>query len=326
MLPVGKVNPYELAELIFPQIKSRDEILVEPGIGQDGSVIELEKGVLVLSSDPITGALKNPGWLSVKVNANDVAAMGASPKWYLINLFLPKGSKRSDLKKIVEGVQKGCEEMDISLVGGHTEVTPGLERTLVSGAMIGTAPKNRWVSASDAQAGDKIIITKTAAIEGTYILALDREEVLKKELDESLIQKAQNFRQKISIVTEAITATKSGEVHAMHDVTEGGLLGGLHELADASGKGFSINSNDIPVAEETQEICEYFNIDPFRTISSGTLIICTPLEDSSKIIKSLKKEDIKASEIGEIVDEKEVREMDGEPIEFPEQDELWKVF
>ncbi len=326
-LPIGKVSPYELAELIFPQIKSDDEkVLVEPGIGEDGSVIELGEKALILSSDPITGALKNPGWLSVTINANDIAAMGATPKWYLINLFLPTGSKKSDLKKTVKEVEKGCEELDISLVGGHTEVTPGLERVLISGAMVGVTAKNKWVSSANAEKGDKIIITKSAAIEGTYILASDRSKELEKKFGKKLVKKSQNFRQKISIVTDALTAIESGEIHAMHDPTEGGLIGGMYELADASNVGFSINSEKINVSEETQKICKYFKIDPLKTISSGSLIICAAPKDSELIIDSLEEKGIKATEVGTILEDRKEREMDGEPIDFPEQDELWKIF
>lgn len=326
-LPSGKVSPYELADIIFSNLEIDDErVLVGPGVGLDASVIELDDRVLVLSSDPITGALKDPGWLSVHVNANDVAAMGASPRWFLMSLFLPEGAGLSEVQDVTQMVETACEELDVTLVGGHTEVTPGLNRVLISGAMIGEAPKDRWVSAAMAKPGDHIIFTKTVAVEGTFILASDREDELEEEFGTGLVERAKKFQRKLSVVDDALAAVDAGEVHGMHDPTEGGLVGGLHELADASGVGFSIDSEDIPVAEETSKICEYFKIDPLRTIGSGSLLICVSPKDSENILDAFNEKGISASLIGKILEDEDLRELDGEPLGFPEQDELWKIF
>ncbi len=326
-LPTGKVDAHELAKSIFPQLKQKDKrIKIGPDVGLDASIVELEDRVLALSSDPITGALENPGWLSVHINANDIATMGASPEWFLSTLFLPEGSDRSKIEKIVKNMEEACDDLDISVVGGHTEVTPGLDRVLISGAMVGEAPKDRWISSKGAQPGDRLIFTKTAALEGTFILAMDRKEELAKALGEDLVERSKKFRNKLSVVEDASTALDSGDVHAMHDPTEEGLVGGLHELADASDMGFSITSSKVPVAKETKKICEHFEIDPLRTISSGSLIICVSTEDSEKVVGGLKKKGIPAANIGEILDNSEMREMDEETLEYPEQDEIWKIF
>lgn len=326
-LPTGKVSPYELVDLIFSQLELEDErVLVEPQLGLDASVIELEDRVLVLSSDPITGTLRDPGWLSVHVNANDVATMGASPEWYLMNLFLPEGSEGSKVRSLTSRAEAACEELGASLVGGHTEVTPGLGRVLISGAMVGEASKDRWVSADGAEPEDTIILTKSAGVEGTFILASDREDELVEDFGAEFVERAKRFRERLSVVEEALTAVGAGEVHAMHDPTEGGLAGGLHELADASGVGFSVSSDSISVAEETQNICDYFEIDPLRTIGSGSLLICVPSGESEEIIESLEAKKIPAAKIGEILDDEDVREMDGKELQFPEQDELWRIF
>lgn len=326
-LPTGKVSPYELLELVFPELELDDEkVLVGPDVGLDASVIDFGDNVLVLSSDPITGALKDPGWLSVNVNANDVATMGASPEWFLLTLFMPEGSERSDVKKVMKSAKNASKELNISIVGGHTEVTPGLERILISGAMAGIAPKEKWVSAAEAKPGDEIIFTKTSALEGTFILAMDREERLKTELGSDLVESAKKFRNYLSVVEDALTAVDSGEVHAMHDPTEGGLIGGLYELADAANVGFSIESDKVFVAGETRAICDFYEIDPFKTIGSGSLLICSDPEDSEKIVNSLEEKGIKASIIGEIRKNENKREIDDAPAEFPEQDELWKIF
>lgn len=326
-LPKGKVSPYELIELLFQDLELKDEkVLVEPGVGIDASVIDFGEEVLVLSSDPITGALKDPGWLSVHVNANDVAVMGASPEWFLITLFMPEGSTRSDVKNVMRSARTACKDLNISVVGGHTEVTPGLERVLISGTMAGIAPSDKWVSSSMAEPGDKIIFTKTPALEGTFILATDWERELEKELGSELVERAKKFRNKLSVVEDALTAVESGKVHAMHDPTEGGLLGGLYELAHASNVGFSIDSDKIFIAEETRAICNHFEINPLKTISSGSLLICSDSEDSEKITQSLEEKGIKASIIGEILEKDSKKEIDGTKAEFPEQDELWKIF
>lgn len=326
-LPTGKVSPYELIELLFQDLELKDEkVLVEPDVGIDASVIDFGEEVLVLSSDPITGALKDPGWLSVHVNANDVAVMGASPEWFLITLFMPEGSTRSDVKNVMKSARTACKDLNISVVGGHTEVTPGLERVLISGTMAGIAPSDKWVSSSMAEPGDKIIFTKTPALEGTFILATDWEKKLEKDLGSELVERAKKFRNKLSVVEDALTAVESGNVHAMHDPTEGGLLGGLYELAHASNVGFSIDSDKIFIAEETIAICNHFEINPLKTISSGSLLICSDPEDSEKITQSLEEKGIKASIIGEILEKENKKEIDGTKAEFPEQDELWKIF
>lgn len=326
-LPTGKISPYKLKEILFSLLELKDErVLVGPEVGIDASIVKLEDRVLALSSDPITGALKDPGWLSVHVNANDVATTGATPQWFLMNLFLPEGIKESEIREIFERAKTASEELGISLVGGHTEVTPGLKRVLISGAMIGEAPLDKWVSTDRAKPGDHIIFTKTAAIEGTFLLASNYEEKLSEKLRPGSLDKAKKFLKKISVVEDASTAINSGEVHAMHDPTEGGLVGGLHELADASKVGFSINSDSVTISEITREICDYFNIDPLKTIGSGSLLICCEPEDTKAIIKALEEKDIPASEIGEILEDEKTRLMDGKELDFPKQDELWRIF
>ncbi len=326
-LPTGKVSPYELKELLFEELDLKDEeVLVKPEVGADASVIKLDDGALVLSSDPITGSLKNPGRLSVHVNANDVASMGADPKWFLLTLFMPEDADRSDIKQVMEEARKACEELGISLVGGHTEITPGLERVLISGAMAGMVSKEKWVTSSGAQPGDDIIFTKSPAVEGTFILSEDKESELKENYGEEFVDRCKSYGDKLSVVKEALTAVENGEVHAMHDPTEGGLIGGLYELADASEVGFSIYSDKINISEETKTVCEHFGLDPLRTISSGSLLIVAPSDESEKIVKSIEDQGIEASIIGEIVKEENRREIDGEEAEYPERDELWDVF
>ncbi|MFW5912774.1 MAG: AIR synthase family protein [Candidatus Hadarchaeota archaeon] len=326
-LPTGKVSAYELAKIIFPQLEADDErVLIGPGVGIDSSVIEIEEGVLVLASDPITGALTSPGKLVVNVNANDVACMGASPEWFLLNLFLPEGSEKSDMESIMSQATSACKGLGVTIVGGHTEVTPGLDRTLLSGAMVGVARKDEWVSSAGAKPGDRILLTKSVAIEGTYIMAMDREKELSNSLDSEIVEEAKKFLDRLSVVDEALKAISVGGVNAMHDPTEGGLVGGLHELADASNVGFSIDRDRIPVAYETGKICEYLGIDPLLTIASGSLLISVDPEMADELRKALLESGIEISDIGEILRRSEKRVMNGKKLEYPKQDELWRVF
>lgn len=325
-LPVGKLDPRKLVKLVFPHLRMHDpRVLVGPGLGLDAAVVELRDRVLVLSSDPITGALRDPGWLAVYVNANDVAAMGAQPRWFLANLFAPEGFKELELKHLVKRVARACKELGISLVGGHTEITPGLTRVVISGAMVGEAPKRRFVTSAGAKPGDRIILTKGAAIEGTAILAWDREAELSSALGRELVARAKRFMRRISVVKEALLAAGVG-VTAMHDPTEGGIAGGLHELADASGVGFEVKRGRIPVAPETRAICEYFNIDPLQTISSGSLLITARPRKAQEVLAALKRARVPAAEIGEILSSRATRRLDGQKLKFPAQDHLWRVF
>jgi thiamin-phosphate kinase len=325
-LPTGKVGPRELERFVFPLLRLRDpRVLLGPGVGLDAAVVSYGPRALVLSCDPITGALENLGWLAVNINANDIATLGATPRWFLCTLFLPEKYSGSQLRKLMEEIQGACDELEVSLVGGHTEITPGISRVVISGAMIGEVPKNRLITPAGAKPGDEIIVTKTAAIEGTAILACDRGRELSESLSRRLVIRAKRFLRKISVVREALIAAKLG-ASAMHDPTEGGILGGLHELADASEAGFKAESSKIPVAPETREICGYFNLDPLQLISSGSLLITASPSKAPSIVKALRKSDIPASEIGKIVRDPKTRQLSGKPVKMPKRDHLWLVF
>lgn len=326
-LPKGKVSPYELKDLIFERMEIEDEkVLVKPDVGIDASIIDMGDQVLAFSSDPITGSLKNPGWLSVHVNANDVASMGAQPKWFLLTIFMPENTEKKDIENVLDGADKACKQLGISLVGGHTEVTPGLDRVLISGSMAGIASEDEWVSSSGAKPGDKIILTKNPGLEATFILSMDKEEELKDRFGSEMVDNAKKYGDRLSVVEEALTAIETGKVHAMHDPTEGGLVGGLFELADASEVGFSLRSENIEILEETKKFCNYFDLDPLRIISSGSLLIVASPENSEEIVDSIREKGVKSFEIGEILRNEDKREIDGESADFPERDELWKIF
>lgn len=329
MLPTGKVPPEKLREVVFKHLGVQGErVLVRSGVGIDAAAVEFGDKVLVASTDPITGVEKHIGFYAVNVNANDVATFGAKPKWFLVSVLLPEGVDERLLGDIMVDIDKSAKELGIAVIGGHTEVTPGLTRPIVVGTMLGEVKKEKLVYAGNAKPGDVIILTKGAGIEGTAIIASEREEELVKVFGKGFVERAKAFLQKISVVKEALIANEIG-VNAMHDPTEGGIANGLYEVADASGLGFKVYYEKIPIAEETKKICGYFNLDPLALISSGALLISTSRENADKILTALEKEGITASIIGEFLEDKEkriiVKEGKEEELKQPLSDELWKV-
>jgi len=330
-LPTGKVPPRTLVRAVYRYLGVKDErVILGPSIGEDAALIDMGDRVLVLTSDPITGAVENIGWLSVHVNANDVATRGARPRWYLCSILLPDGAEEPFLEDIMKQVDQAACELEVSVVGGHSEVSPGLSRPVVVGSMVGETAKNRFVSSSGAKLGDKIILTKGAGIEGTAILATDLPHLLKAKLGEETLVRAKAFIKKISIVKEAMVAMDVGGVDAMHDPTEGGLIAGVWELAEAAKVGVQVSEEQVQVEPETRAVCDLFQIDPLQTISSGALLIVVKPDRAEALQSSLRREGIAASVIGVILKQEEGRRLikkSGETISLvpPEQDHLYKV-
>jgi len=278
--------------------------------------------------DPITGALERIGWLVVNINANDIATFGVAPAFFFSSILLPEKADRKVLETICVQMDAAAKSLEIAIVGGHCEVTPGLAHPIVVGCVMGITEKGKYVTAGGAKAGDKIILTKSAGIEGTAILASDKEENLREAVDDATLQSAKKFYNQISVVNDAVTAFKTGGVDAMHDPTEGGIVGGIHEMADASNLGVKIFEEEIKVQPETLKICDFFKIDPLQLISSGALLISAKPEFAEKIIKRLKMERIHASIIGEFLDDPHKRLLltkDGktENLPRPVTDHLW---
>ncbi|ASJ07168.1 AIR synthase family protein [Thermococcus pacificus] len=329
MLPPGKIPPEKLKELVFSRLGAPGErVLIGADLGIDAAAIDFGDKVLVASTDPITGAEENIGFYAVHVNANDVATFGARPKWFLVSILLPEGSDERTLEQIMEDLHASASKLGIAIVGGHTEVTPGLKRPIVVGTMLGEVEKGKLVTSNGAKPGDAIILTKWAGLEGTSIIASERSEELEREFGKDFVERAKSFIDMISVVEDALTASEVG-VHAMHDPTEGGIANGLHEMADAAGLGFAVYADKIPIRDETRRICEFYGLTPLALISSGALMISAPGEKAGKVVAALMEKGINASVVGEFVKDPERRVLieNGEerPLERPESDELWKV-
>lgn len=302
VLPTGKLDPKILNKLLKPHARGKDpRLVIGPSIGEDAAVIDMGDRYLVAKSDPITYATERIGWYAVHINANDVATLGAQPKWFLATLLLPEEKTDKELvENIFADMATASEELGVALCGGHTEVTPGLDRPIVAGHMLGEVAKDRLVLKTNARPGDRIILTKGIAIEGTALIARERPRELNVHFGKDFVQRAKKFLTDpgISVVKEALTAVKVAKVHAMHDLTEGGLATGVREMAEIAGLGAEVDRERIPIFSETQELCSYYGLDPLGTIASGALLIAVAPRDRNKVLSALRAEGVMAEDIG----------------------------
>ena len=268
----------------------------------------------------------------VNVNANDIAAMGGTPKWLLTSIFLPENKTDSALvKEIFRDIEKAADELGIAICGGHTEVTKGLNRPIVSGNMLGEVVKNKLVTNSQARVGDEIILTKGIAIEGMALLARDREKELSGKYGNLFVERVQNFLHDpgISVVKEAHIANQEADIRAMHDPTEGGLATGLLELTRASNTGVIVYEDKIHCLEETRILCSEYKIDPLGVIASGALLIVVDPDDRDVVLNRLVQNDIECAVIGKLTEKENGLKIvaDGKERELPffEVDEIARV-
>ena len=268
--------------------------------------MELGDSYLVATSDPITFATEEIGWYVVCVNSNDIAAMGAVPKWLLVTLLLPEDKTTSTMvRDIMSQITGACAAFDIALCGGHTEVTPAVTQPVVIGQMMGVTHKNALFTSADACIGDVLILTKGLGIEATAIMAREREEQLREKCDVQFLEQAKNYLTNpgISVLQDAQTAIATGGVHAMHDVTEGGVTTAAYELATASELGVTLYSDKLlgsPVlyGNITRTLCDMFGLNPLGIISSGAMLIASAPEKGETICQALGRAGINAGIIG----------------------------
>src|SRR5213594_3643727 len=326
----GKIPPEILMRTVFTNLGRRDKrVLVGPGIGRDSAAVKQNGTVLVFTADPITGTPSHIGQHSVEINANDIATIGARPKWYLCTILLPIGTGENSLKEITREIHDTAKRLGITVVGGHTEATSGLDRPIISGFMVGET-QGRILSAENGKTGDRILLTKTAGLEGTAILARDQSTLLKKKgVPEGLLRLARGYQEQISVVDEALLSAKLKGVHAMHDPTEGGVLNGLWELAEASGLGIEVWAEKIPVAPATNVICLTLGLDPLKLMSSGTLLLAVEPSRHSAVQKALQKTHVRLTEVGRLTSRNTgrvlVKHERRQSLRAVSQDELYKL-
>ncbi|MBV7274362.1 AIR synthase family protein [Clostridiaceae bacterium UIB06] len=322
-MKVGKLNWDDLKKIIDNSRKvKRDEVRIRSGVGEDCSVVEFGNYECILSTDPITGADVNAGKLAVHINCNDIASCGVEPIGILVTILAPESTSLNEIEKVMEEIGEETQRLNVEILGGHTEVTRAVNKMVISCTVIGKALKGRSVATSGAKDGDDIIVTKQLCLEGTSIAANDYNDKIKDVLTLEEIEEAKSYAKYLSVVKEGVIAGKFG-VNSMHDITEGGVLGALWEVAEASGLGFKVYKEKMPISNITQRICDKYSIDPLRFISSGSMLITS--DKGNELIKILEKEGIKATIIGKIIkgkgiliDENIEREVDP-----PERDELF---
>jgi len=295
---VGKLPP-ELMDIVF-KFRGVDDpqVVVGPAIGEDAAVINLDGMYLVVHSDPITEAASRVGWLAVNVAANDVAVTGAAPRWASIVILLPENGVKL-LKPIVEDIDRAAKELGVAVVGGHTEEAPGVEKPTVIATVMGVT--RRYVATSGARPGDVIIMVKHGALEGTAILAYDFEKMLLgRGVEREVVETAKKFLDEISVVKSALLI--SDITDAMHDPTEGGILGALYEMAYASQTRIVIYRDKVIFRAETLKITKTLKIDPLKLISSGTLLAAIPPSKVDEALHRLSSKGYPVAVIGKVVE------------------------
>lgn len=321
----GKLPSELLRELVFDNIKVRNEdVILRPEIGEDCTAIEYGDYACVLSTDPITGADKGIGALAVHISCNDVASSGVRPIALLMTIMAPTGTTKEEIGTIMKEAGEAAAALGVEIAGGHTEITSAVNKVIVSTTAIGKVLKNKLVKTAGAQIGDDVIMTKWAGLEGTAILAGDREDELKSLLSPEELKRAQSLSEQISVVAEGVLAGEHG-ANSMHDVTEGGILGAVWEVAESSGTGIEVLIDKIPILQETKKICQHYGINPYRLISSGSMVITC--KDGRGLTEKLKAIGVQAEIIGKITAEGRyvIEQGTKKELQPPGADELFKA-
>lgn len=322
-MKIGKLPNDVLKNEILSKINiNNQDVLVGPGVGEDCSIVDFGEEKCVITTDPITGAVNEIGTLSVHVSCNDIASAGAKPVGVMVTILAPTTASLEDIKKVMDDIVKTCKSLSISVLGGHTEVTDAVNKMVVSITAIGKG-KN-IVSTGGAKVNDDIVVTGYAGLEGTVIIASDREEKLQEEFTKEEIEDLKSMLKDISVVETGLIAADFG-VNSMHDATEGGILGAIWEVGEASGLSVSVEEDKIPIKDETKKVSKIFDIDPYRLISSGSMIITTP--KGEELVSVLIKNGINAAVVGKITNEENELHLEGVKIKLdpPDSDEVYKI-
>jgi len=301
---VGKLPPRILQALLDQcRVSPRSRVVLGPRFGEDAAVIDLGAKYLVAKTDPITFTAERIGWYAVNINGNDVATLGARPLWFLATLLLPeKAASLPLVRKIFGETLRACRTLGVTLCGGHTEVTRGIDRPIMVGQMLGEVDKSKLVRKESQRPGDLVLLTRGIALEGTAILAREKRLALARRLPMRTLRRAERllYQPGISVVRDAMLAQRHGEIHAMHDPTEGGLASGLYELAKAGGVGLRIWKEKVPVLEETRSFSKILGFDPFALIASGALLVVATANSAPKLLAAYTRHAARAAIIGEV--------------------------
>lgn len=326
-MKVGKVPEAVLKRSVLKQIRTgRPEVLSGASVGEDCAAVALQEDeIFVLSTDPITGTAKDIGHLAIQITLNDLASAGAEPIGVMLTFLLPEKLSEAKLRHMMEQAEAAAHAANVQIIGGHTEVTRVVNQPVISVVGVGKAKRERLISTAGARPGMDVIVTKWIGLEGTSIIAKEKEEELLTRYPRHLVEAAKGFDAYLSVLPEAKIAVESG-VSAMHDVTEGGIFGALWEMAESAGVGLDIDLKKIPVRQETVEVCEYFDINPYELIGSGSMLMAA--SDGNGLVRALETAGISAVCIGKVTDGNDRVLLSGGERRFlepPKADELYKV-
>ena len=302
MLETGKLDSELLKQIVFNKIKYRSkDVKVRPGIGEDCAVMDFGDYECIMSTDPITAAVSDIGRLAIHITCNDIASNGVQPLGIMLAVMLPEGTTAADVEHIMGQAAETAAQLKVEIIGGHTEVTPAVKQPVIVSTAIGKAVSGMSQSGNDMQAGDYVMMTKSAGLEGSGIIACDYGKELDGYMTEAELKTAVSFLDRVSVVAEGIAAGSVG-THGMHDITEGGILGAVWEMCQIAEKGVQVWEDKIPMEPETAKICEFFHIDPLRLISSGSMVIIVPADKREAMEAAMAEAGVPAQIIGRIED------------------------
>ncbi len=332
-MDIGKFPP-ELLERLLASAESEDpRVVLGPRVGEDATALDFGDRLLVAKSDPVTFATDRAGWYTVQVCANDVACTGATPRWFLATLLAPEWFTPEDATRLFADVVESCRALNVTLIGGHSEITQGIQRPIVMGTMLGEVERDQLIATGGAQEGDSIVITKGLAIEGTALLARDcAGELRQAGVEKSVIDKSARMLDTlgISVLSDAQISTQM-PVHSLHDITEGGLVTALHEVASASGLGVAVEEGSVPILTETAEVCTALGLHPLGLLASGAMLVTLHSQHTPGLLHALERSGINAWEIGQMLPAEEGRVLftrggDEVPLPVFQRDELARYF
>lgn len=327
-MQVGKLDSKLLEDIVFRHIQyKRPEVLARAGLGEDCAIVDYGEDVCVLSTDPITAAVEEIGRLAVHISCNDIASSGIEPLGIMMAVMLPPSVTEGQIETMMRQAGEEAAKLRVEIIGGHTEITEAVVQPVIVSTAIGRCKKDEYVDASRIKAGDAVIMTKMAGMEGIGILAHDYPHLLSGVLTEEELAEAKSFLREVSVRKEGLIGGQN-KANGMHDVTEGGILGAVWEMCEVSGLGADVYEDEIPLAEVTRKVCHAFGIDPLRLISSGCMLIMISEDKQAQLCKELTAAGIGAARIGVMTRrDRRVISKDGtiRELEPPLSDELYRM-
>lgn len=322
---LGKLSDSILKRTVLKQIKNRrSEILSGAGIGEDCAIFQLSDGNLATCVEEYTVADRQDMIRAIYKSANNLATAGAEPVAVMLSIILPERASEEKLKKLMDGAAQAARELNIQIAGGHTTVSKYVTQKLAVVTAYGKLPEGRFITTKGAKPGQDIVISKWIGLEGTAMLAQLKKEEMLGRYPQYFIEEAAGFDKYLSVIPEAATAMKSG-VCVMHDASEGGIMATLWELAESSGVGLSIDMKKLPIRQETVEVCEFCDVNPYELLSGGCLVMTT--EDGNGLVEALAEQNISAVVVGKITDSNDRIIYNGEEKRFldkPKMDEIYR--